>query len=324
MAMLLTGCGFTIRSGAPAPRGEHVSQHLKDLISLLELERIEDTIFRGQSQDLGFHALFGGQVIGQALAAAERTVAPQRSAHSLHGYFLRPGDPSRPVVYVVEPIRDGRTTSTRRVTAVQKGRPIFLMSASFQIPTEGLEHQDPMPEIPAPEDLEPPEVFAERLRGKVPERVRRRWETAQPFEIRWANAMDPARPRPMPPRRHTWLRTAGPLPGDPRIHRHLLAYVSDFNLLVTALNPHGLLYWDPRLRMASIDHCMWFHRPFRADEWLLYAVDSPTATSGRALVRGRFFDRSGRLVASTAQEGLIRLRPASASGEGPGRDQAPQ
>ncbi len=299
-----------------------MGRHLERLISLLELEPIEDTIFRGRSQDLGFPALFGGQVIGQALSATERTVDPARGAHSLHGYFLRPGDPGRPVVYVVEPIRDGRTTSTRRVTAVQKGRPIFLMAASFQLHTEGLEHQDPMPDVPAPEELDPPEALARRLQDKVPERVRRRWETAQPFEMRWADAMDPTDPRPLPACRHTWLRAAGPLPDDPRIHRYLLAYVSDFNLLVAALNPHGLVYWDPRLHMASIDHAMWFHRPFRADDWLLYAVDSPSSAAGRALVRGRFFDRRGRLVASTAQEGLIRLRGGSEPGEGPDRDQA--
>ncbi len=285
-----------------------MNDSLTDLIELLKLETIEETIFRGRSQDLGFHALFGGQVVGQALSAAERTVPEDRPAHSLHGYFLRPGDPSRPVVYVVEPIRDGRTTSTRRVTGMQKGRPIFLMAASFQRPSVGFDHQDAMPDVPPPEELEAPSDLMSRLGDRVPEVVRLRWETEQPFDIRWVDALDPADPRPLPPVRHTWIRASGPLPADDAVHRHLLGYVSDFNLLVTALHPHGILYWNPKLRMASIDHAMWFHRPFRADEWLLYAVDSPSSDAGRALVRGRFFDRSGRLVASTAQEGVLRLR----------------
>ncbi len=282
---------------------------LDELVALLSLEKIEETIFRGASQDLGFGAVFGGQVIGQALSAAEQTVAPERSVHSFHCYFLRPGDARRPVVYDVDLVRDGRSITTRRVKAVQRGRPILFMAASFHIHEDGLTHQDPMPDVPPPEALEPESEFARRHRDLIPEAMRETFTRDAAIEIRPVERMDPVHPRPMLPRRLVWLRAAGELADDPRVHRYLLAYASDFNFLVTALQPHGRVFWDGGLKLASIDHAMWFHRPFRCDDWLLYAVDSPSAAASRALVRGQIFTRDGRLVASTAQEGLVRERP---------------
>ena len=281
---------------------------LADLLRLLELERIEETIFRGPSQDMGFGAVFGGQVIGQALSAASQTVAAERPVHSFHCYFLRPGNARRPVVYDVEATRDGRSISTRRIRAVQGGRTILFMGASFHDAEDGLDHQDPMPDVPGPEGLESSVEFARRHRHLIPEPMRATFTSPMPIEVRPVQRVDPTDPQPVPPRRQVWLRANGAMPDDPAVHRYLLAYASDFNFLVTALQPHGRLWWEPGLKMASIDHAMWFHRPLRVDDWLLYDVDSPSAASSRALVRGRLFGRDGRLVASTAQEGLIRVR----------------
>ncbi len=286
---------------------------LDELLELLELERIEENLFRGHSQDLGFGAVFGGQVIGQALSAARHTVLGDRPVHSFHCYFLRPGDARRPIVYDVEAIRDGRSVSTRRVKAIQRGQPIFFMTASFHESAPGLDHQDDMPQVTPPEDLEPDTTRARRHRDLIPEAMRGFFMTETPIEIRTVDPGDPRRPGPRPARRHLWFRANGALTADERVHRYLLAYASDFSFLVTALQPHGIAFWQPGVRIASIDHAMWFHRPLRFDEWLLYAVDSPTASGTRALVRGRIFSRDGRLVASTAQEGLIRVRGESRS-----------
>jgi len=281
---------------------------LDELLALLELERIEENLFRGHSQDLGFGAVFGGQVMGQALSAARHTVIGERPVHSFHCYFLRPGDARRPIVYDVEAIRDGRSVSTRRVKAIQRGQPIFFMTASFHESTPGLDHQDPVPQVTPPEELERDTDRARRHRDLVPEPMRGFFLTETPIEIRTVDPGDPRRPEPRPARRHLWFRANGPLPADERVHRYLLAYASDFSFLVTALQPHGIAFWERGVRIASIDHAMWFHRPLRFDEWLLYAIDSPSAAGTRALVRGRIFTRDGRLVASTAQEGLIRVR----------------
>jgi acyl-CoA thioesterase-2 len=284
-----------------------MSEMLSRLLELLELEQIEDTIFRGRSQDLGFPAIFGGQVIGQALSAASHTVPAERVVHSFHCYFLRPGNPQRDVVYEVEATRDGGSFATRRIRAIQHGRTILFMGASFHHLESGLEHQESMPDVPGPDGLESAVQFARRHRQLIPERLRDTFTREMAIEVRPVTTVDPADPRPMPARRSVWLRSRGRVPDSASAHRYVLAYASDFNFLVTALQPHGRLWWESTLQMASIDHAMWLHRDLRVDDWLLYDVDSPSAAAGRALVRGQFFTRDGRLVASTAQEGLIRV-----------------
>jgi acyl-CoA thioesterase-2 len=283
-----------------------VGRVLDRLLELLELEAIGEDLFRGPSQDLGWGTVFGGQVLGQALSAAGRTVAADRHAHSLHAYFLRPGDPSRPINYHVERTRDGGSFSTRRIRADQEGPPIFFMAASFQRSEDGLDHQAAMPEVPGPDGLASYDELTRRYLELAPEPLRTSLNVEWPFEMRPVEVIDPLSPQPTAPVSHLWLRSAGKLPDDERVHRYLLAYTSDFSLLDTALAPHGRSYWQGDLKMASIDHAMWFHRPCRADEWLLYAMDSPNACGSRGLVRGQLFDRTGRLVASTAQEGMIR------------------
>lgn len=283
---------------------------LRELVDLLALERVDEDRFRGASQDLGWGTIFGGQVLGQALSAASQTVPADRVAHSLHAYFLRPGNVHEPVVYEVERIRDGLGFTTRRVVALQKHRPIFNMSASFQLEETGPDHQDPMPEVPGPEGLLSEEELARRDVDRMPEALRQRAVALRPIESRPVDPYDLLRPVARPPTRAVWYRAIDRLPDDPALHRQLLAYTSDFLFLGTALQPHGLSLLQPDLRVASIDHAMWLHRPFRMDEWLLHVVDSPSASGARGLVRGRFFTRDGRLVASTAQEGLVRpLRP---------------
>jgi len=282
---------------------------LDNLLELLKLEKIEENFFRGASQDLGFGAIFGGQVLGQALSAATQTVAPERRAHSLHAYFLRPGDPCRPIVYQVDCIRDGRSFTTRRVMAVQKGQAIFSMEASFQVVETGFDHQAPMPEVEGPEGIESELAMAQRVRERIPAEVREKILCEKPIEIRPVNPVNPFQPEKRPPRRQVWFRAAGNLPDDPAVHRYMLAYASDFGLVSTALYPHGHSFWQPQIQAASLDHGMWFHRDFRMDDWLLYAMESPSASGARGLSHGRIYTRDGLLVASTTQEGLIRHRP---------------
>ncbi len=282
---------------------------LNELLALLELEKIEENLFRGQSQDLGFGALFGGQVLGQALSAAHRTVADERGAHSLHAYFLRAGDSTRPVVYQVDPIRDGGTISTRRIVAIQNGKAICAVMASFQEPHDGFDHQRAMPDVPGPDGLSSELELVQRRAEKIPEPYRTKLLCDKPIEIRPIDPVDPFAPEPREPLKYQWLRAAGELPDDPAVHQYLLAYASDFGLVGTALYPHGRTFWDLRLQVASIDHAIWFHRDFRMDGWLLHAMDSPSAAGARGLNRGQFFDRAGVLVASVAQEGLMRERP---------------
>ncbi|MEZ4408948.1 MAG: acyl-CoA thioesterase II [Polyangiales bacterium] len=284
-------------------------QHvLADLIELLALERIDRDLFRGRSQDLGWGAIFGGQVLGQALSAAAQTVTADRPVHSLHGYFLRAGDLDRPIVYQVDRLRDGKSFTTRRVVAVQEGEAIFSLEASFQLDEEGFDHQDPMPDVPAPETLRSERDLAVAVADKLPPTLRAIATAERPIEIRPVEPRNPLRPKVTEPRRHLWYRAIDALPDDAALHRYLLAYASDFSFLGTALDPHGVSWITPGMQVASLDHVMWFHRPFRFDDWLLYAVDSASASGARGLVRGRFFDRHGRLVASSAQEGLIRKR----------------
>lgn len=281
---------------------------LEELVELLALERIEENLYRGQSQDLGWGTVYGGQVLGQALSAATKTVPEDRHVHSMHAYFLRPGDVSKPIVYDVDRIRDGGSFTTRRVVAIQNGRAIFNLAASFHIDEPGLDHQASMPDVDGPENLRTElELIADKA-DRLPEKMRERVLAKRPFEIRPIDPVDPFDPEPRPATRRQWFKTTGALSDDMALHRYLLAYASDFGFITTSLLPHARTWLDPKMQVASIDHVMWFHRPFRVDEWLLHCVDSPSASGARGVVRGQVFDRDGVLVASTAQEGLIRPR----------------
>lgn len=285
-----------------------MSHVLDDLVDLLTLEPIEENLFRGRSQDLGFRQLFGGQVLGQSLSAASQTVEPERHVHSLHGYFLRPGDASTPVVYMVDRVRDGGSFSTRRVTAVQKGKPIFTCSASFQYDEQGFEHQASMPEVVGPENLPTELELMHKVAHLIPENLREKLLCAKPIEVRPVTVRDPLNPTPADPVKYIWFRADGSLPAQPALHKYLLAYASDFNLLTTSLLPHGKSVWSRDMQLASLDHSLWFHGNVKADEWLLYAIDSPWAGNSRGFCRASIYNRAGQLVASSAQEGLIRQR----------------
>jgi acyl-CoA thioesterase-2 len=287
---------------------------LADLISLLDLEPLEVNLFRGQSHDLFGKSVFGGQVIGQGLVAASRTVE-ERVPHSLHAYFLLPGDVGAPIVYEVDRLRDGSSFSARRVQAIQHGRPNLSMIASFQVPTEGLEHQTPMPDVPPPESLASYETLREawiREAGKVHPRVEASLRRKLAVEFRPVYPWNPLAPEVTEPRQAIWFRAVDRIPDEPGLHRCRLAYASDFNLIGTALRPHGQSWFRPEMSVASIDHAIWFHRDARVDEWLLYVMESPSAQGARGMTRGQIYDRSGRMVASVAQEGLMRLRPRPA------------
>ncbi len=280
---------------------------LDQLVTLLALERAGEDRFLGQSQDLGWGTVFGGQVLGQALSAAAQTVAPDRLCHSLHAYFLRPGDVSSPVEYAVDRLRDGGSFTTRRVVACQNGHPIFELAASFQLEEAGLEHQDAMPVLPPPEGLPGERELMARSPERLPSSMRERLMAERPFEVRPASGeLMPTGP--LPPSRAVWLKTVAELPDDVALHRSLLAYASDHAFLTTALLPHGVSWSTPRMQVASLDHAVWFHRPFRVDQWLLHVMESPASHGGRGLVRGSVFSRDGALVASTSQEGLIRRK----------------
>ena len=290
---------------------------VSELIELLSLERLEDNLFRGQSRDIGTKYVFGGQVLGQALSAAQATVDGsngERRAHSLHAYFLRAGNIEAPIVYEVDRTRDGGSFSVRRVTAIQHGRVIFFCAASFQAEEGGAEHQLSMPEVPQPEDIAPAPAVPAEVMGTLPPKVQRWLSRRGPFEFRHVYPRDELNPPKRPPFQQVWFRLSEPVGDSPELHRALLAYASDFQLLGTATYPHGISYYQPNVQMASLDHALWFHRPFRADDWLLYSIDSPSASGSRGLARGQIFDRQGRLVASTAQEGLIRVVPEAKAG----------
>ncbi|MEG5264792.1 acyl-CoA thioesterase II [Pseudomonas sp. JDS28PS106] len=285
-----------------------MSRVLDDLVELLTLESIEENMFRGRSQDLGFRQLFGGQVLGQSLSAASQTVEQDRHVHSMHGYFLRPGDAGLPVVYLVDRVRDGGSFSTRRVTAVQKGKPIFTCSASFQYDEEGFEHQRSMPDIVGPEDLPTELELLTQRAHLIPEAMRDKFLCPKPIQFRPVTAEDPFNPKPGDPVKYIWFRADGTLPDLPALHKYMLAYASDFNLLTTSLLPHAKTVWQRDMQVASLDHSLWFHNDLRADDWLLYAMDSPWAGNSRGFSRGSVFNRAGQLVASVSQEGLIRHR----------------
>ncbi|MCR9159848.1 MAG: acyl-CoA thioesterase II [Nannocystaceae bacterium] len=281
---------------------------LKELLEQLQLERLEQNLFRGQSRDPGWGTVYGGQVLGQALSAAAQTVPPERIAHSLHGYFLRSGDVNAPIIYDVDCIRDGKSFTTRRVVAIQHGRAIFNMAASFQIVEQGYEHQLEMPKAPGPEGLKSERELATRIADKIPEPLRSRVTAERPIEVRPVEPNNPLAPQKRPPHRQVWCRAAEALPQEQWVHQCVLAYASDSYFLGTAMAVHGVSPFQRNLQAASLDHSMWFHRPINLDDWLLYDIDSPSTQGARGLVRGQFFDQAGTLVASTAQEGLMRPR----------------
>lgn len=284
-----------------------MSQALNELLSLLSLEQIEQGLFRGQSQDLGFGHVFGGQVMGQALSAARQTVNKDRHVHSFHSYFLRAGDESLPIIYDVENMRDGGSFSARRVKAIQKGKPIFYMTCSFQEQEIGLSHQVAMPKEKGPDGLLNQKELAMTMRDKIPAHFLDKFTADFPIEMRVVESLNPIEPKVTPPFRHIWMRVNGDMLHDCWLQTCLLAYTSDFNFLVTAAQPHGLSFLTPGMKMATIDHAMWFHRPVNMGEWLLYSVESPTTGGGRGYVRGQFFNQAGELVASSTQEGLVRF-----------------
>ena len=284
---------------------------LESLLALLDLEPLEVNLFRGRSPEEDRQRVFGGQVLAQALVAARRTVDADRRAHSLHAYFLRPGDPNVPILYQVDRIRDGASFTTRRIVAIQHGRAIFNMSASFQVEEDGLEHQMPMPEAPGPEELPGDPELLERFRASAPNEFADElgWmERDRPIEQRYADPINWWKPESQDPWQRVWLRASGPLPDDPDLHQTVLAYASDMSLLDAATMPHAITYFDESMQIASLDHSMWFHRPFRADEWLLYTSDSPSTSNARGFCRGSVHDLGGRLIASVTQEGLLRQR----------------
>jgi acyl-CoA thioesterase-2 len=281
---------------------------INDLLSMLDLEPIEVNIYRGTNRDIGSGRVFGGQVLAQALVAAQRTVPEARRAHSLHGYFILPGDLEVPIVYFVDRLRDGKSFATRQVTGIQHGRAIFNMSVSFHDQEPGLEHQMPMPEVPPPESLKSELEIIRARAHDFPEHLRSVITQDRPIDFRVVEDIDPFDPEKQPPLRHMWVRAQGRMPDEPLAHQAVLAYASDYGLLGTALQPHGRSYRRPDIQVASLDHSLWLHRPCRLDEWLLYVIDSPIAAGARGFSRGTIFTRTGQLVASVAQEGLTRPR----------------
>jgi acyl-CoA thioesterase-2 len=281
---------------------------LMALVDILDLERLEQNLFRGRSPAQGWQRVYGGLVLGQALVAAGRTVDDDRVAHSMHAYFLLGGDPEVPLLYEVERIRDGASFTTRRVKAIQHGRPIFAMSVSFHRPEDGFDHQAKMPKVAPPEDLPSEKELQRQLMAHLPDNMKSYWERERPIEMRPVSLERYMTRRKADPVQHIWMRANGRLPDDLRLHQCVLAYASDFTLLDTALIAHGKLLFDRDIQLASLDHSLWLHRPFRADDWLLYVQDSPSAAGARGFCRGTVFTRDGRLVASTTQEGLMRNR----------------
>ena len=281
---------------------------VNELLTLLDLEAIEVNLFRGRSPKDSWQRVFGGQVLGQALVAATRTIPDDRFCHSLHAYFLRPGDPKLPILYEVDRARDGRSFTTRRVIGIQHGRPIFTLSSSFQTVEEGFEHQFDMPDVPPPDALVPEDELRKQVVDQLPPAIAKWFTKAGPIELRPVDPRQRLNPAKGEPVQHVWVRASATLPDDQSLHQCVLAYASDMTLLDTCLIPHGVGFLSENLQMASLDHAMWFHRPFRADEWLLYTQDSPTSAAARGFNRGSLYTRDGLLVASVAQEGLVRMR----------------
>ena len=285
-----------------------MSAAMQELLSILDLEKLEHNLYRGRSPKVNWQRVFGGQVIGQALVAAQRTVDPDRHVHSLHAYFMRPGDTTVPIIYNVERLRDGGSFTTRRVTAIQHGHAIFSLESSFQVEEKGLEHQIPMPrDVPRPETLKTQRQLLDHAEN-VPEIIRRFWARERPLEIRPVTLEHYTSRTKLPPEQNIWIRTTGPVPADQGMQCAVLAYLSDMTLLDTSTFPHGRAVFDPDLQVASLDHAMWFHRPHPLDGWLLYTQDTPSSSGSRGFTRGSLYGEDGTLIASVAQEGLIRLR----------------
>jgi len=282
-------------------------QPLNKIIETLDLEEIELNHYLATSPNEGWQRVYGGQVIGQALVAASRTVSTDRSAHSLHGYFLRAGDTDIPILYKVDRIRDGKSFTTRRVVAVQRGQAIFTMSISFQVDEGGLNHQFDMPDVPGPDDLQTEDEIRRVQSKNWPKEFQDSFSGSSAIQVKPIEPMDLLNPKPAEPVQRCWMRCGDKLPDDPRIHQCVLAYLSDWSLLDTATRPHAVSFMQDNVQVASLDHAMWFHRPFRADEWLLYDQDSPSASGARGFNRGLIYNQSGELVASTTQEGLVRI-----------------
>lgn len=284
-----------------------MSKPLQALLDLLQLEQLEQGLFRGQSEHLGLPQVYGGQVMGQALSAARYTVDNDRIAHSFHSYFLYPGDPEKPIIYDVENLRDGRSFSTRRVKAVQNGRPIFYLTASYHGEAEGFEHQNPMPNIDSPEHYQSESELAQKIAEFLPEKIKQVFCGEKPIEVRPVTVINPLKPVKAEAKQYLWIKANGSVPDNQMIHQYLLAYAADWGFLVTAMHPHKVTLMTPNFQVATIDHSMWFHRPFKMDEWLLYSIESPTACNSRGLVRGEIFNQQGDLVASAIQEGVMRF-----------------
>ncbi|MGJ8648057.1 MAG: acyl-CoA thioesterase domain-containing protein [Marinomonas colpomeniae] len=285
-----------------------LNQVVGNLIDLLKLERVSENQFIGRSQDIGYPKLFGGQVVGQGLSAAAQTVEG-RFPHSLHCYFLRPGDTIHPIEYDVEIVRDGGSFSVRRVTASQAGKSILVMTVSFHIVEVGLDHHETMPNVPGPESFQSELSLYRKHADEIPDKVRALFTAERPIEYRIVENHNPFRPRPGIAKRHMWIRSVAALPDDELVHQSMLAYTTDYGFIETALTPHGISIGNPHLNIASLDHSIWFHRPFRLDDWLLYVAESPSTSASRGFVRGQIFNRKGELVVSTAQEGLLRYLP---------------
>ncbi|MCW7543739.1 acyl-CoA thioesterase II [Aurantimonas coralicida] len=285
-----------------------MTEAVEKLLETLDLERIEENLFRGTSPDQSWQRVFGGQVIAQALVAAQRTVPADRFCHSLHSYFMRPGDPATPIIYDVDRIRDGGSFTTRRVVAIQHGHAIFSLSASFQKDEEGLDHQATMPDVPGPDEVPHGEDLNQTILKRAPEAVRRYWERPRPIEFRPISFDHYLTTDKLEPVQRVWVRCPGEIGDDRALNAAVLAYLSDMTLLDTSLFAHGLSVFDKRIQAASLDHAMWFHRPVRVSDWLLYAQDSPSSSGARGLTRGSLYSANGVLTASVAQEGLIRPR----------------
>ncbi|PSV23385.1 acyl-CoA thioesterase II [Photobacterium leiognathi subsp. mandapamensis] len=285
-----------------------MSKELNELLNLLQLEQLELDLFRGQSENLGLPQVYGGQVIGQSLSAAKQTVEKERFLHSFHSYFLRPGNPEKPIIYDVEKLRDGKSFSTRRVKAIQNGEPIFFLTASYQANEVGFDHQSTMPNVAGPEGLASESQLVDAIKQYLPPKIVETFGKKRPFEVRPVTVVNPLMPTATEPKQYLWIKANGTMPDDLSIHHYMLAYASDWGFLVTALQPHGVTLFSPKMQVATIDHSMWFHRPFKMDEWLLYAIDSPSASGSRGIVRGEIYNQKGELVASAVQEGLIRQR----------------
>ena len=282
-------------------------QPLNQIIKTLDLEEIELNHYLATSPNEGWQRVYGGQVIGQALVAASRTVSSNRSAHSLHGYFLRAGDTTIPILYKVDRIRDGKSFTTRRVVAVQRGQAIFTMSISFQVDEDGLSHQFDMPKVPAPDSLPTEDELRREQAKSWPKEFQESFSGSSAIKVKPVDPVDLLNPEPAQATQRCWMRCGEALPNDPRIHQCVLAYLSDWSLLDTASRPHAVSFMQDNVQVASLDHAMWFHRPFRADEWLLYDQDSPSASGARGFNRGLIYNQTGKLVASTTQEGLLRI-----------------